>query len=107
MTLTCPELFERYEAVRQLSQQLLAAAKRGEWDQLIELEQARAPILEEIQQDDTIAWPLEHVLKKQEIIRAILAADGEIKTLIESRMVEVRETLGSLGVEKKLKKAYE
>jgi flagellar protein FliT len=107
MAYSCIELFARYEAVGQLSQQILAAAKRGEWDQLIELEQARAPILDEIEQVDTIAWPVEHVLKKEELIRAILAADEECKPLIESRMVQIRETLGSLGVEKKLRKAYE
>lgn len=107
MSLTCLELFERYEAVWQLSQQIAAAAKRGEWDQMIELEQARAPILDELEQGDTIAWPVEYVLKKEKIIRAILAADGEIKPLIESRMAQVRATLGSLGLEKKLRKAYE
>lgn len=106
-SVTSSYLLERYKAMWQLSQQMLASAKQGEWDRLVELEHARTVIVEKLKQEDTILWQAGNALKKLELIRAILAADAEIKVLTESGMEEIQESLGSLGIKKKLKKAYE
>ncbi len=100
------ELIARYETMWHLSQQMLTAAKQAEWERLVELEQTRAITIEELKREDKILWQTAEGTKKETLIRAIMAADAEVKTLTESWMEQIQETLGSMGTEKKLKKAY-
>ena len=104
--MTSSKLLERYDAMWRLSQHMLAAAQQAEWDRLVELEQARTAIVEELKREDKIMWQATEGTKKEVLIRAILVADAEVKLLTESRMGELQENLESMGTEKKLKKAY-
>lgn len=106
-SVTSSILLERYDAMWRLSQHMLTAAKQAEWDRLIELEQARTVIVEELKREDKILWQAAEGSQKEVLIRTILATDAEIKVLTESWMGELRGTLESIGTEKKLKKAYE
>ncbi|MHB1591893.1 MAG: flagellar protein FliT [Sulfuricella sp.] len=86
---------------------MLNAAQKGDWDALIESELKRNAWVERmrVQNESPIMNTVEQQ-KAGEIIRHILAADSEIKTLTEAWKGELQEILGSIGTEKKLSTAY-
>ena len=96
-----------YENLWLLTRQMLNAAQNGEWDALIEGELKRDAWVDcmRVKNVSSIMNTVEQQ-KTGEIIRHILAADGEIKTLTEAWMGELQKILGSIGIEKKLSKAY-
>lgn len=97
-----------YENLWLLTRQMLCAAQQGDWDALIECELKRNAWVERMMGQDVSS--ITNAVEQQktgEIIRNILAADGEIKTLTEAWKGELQEILGSIGTEKKLSKAYE
>ncbi len=97
-----------YEDLWLLTQQMLNAARNGDWDVLIEVEIKRNAMVERLMaQDEAAVTNTVEQQKTGEIIRKILAADSEIKTLTEAWQGELQEILGSIGTEKKLSKAYE
>jgi len=97
-----------YEDLWLLTRQMLNAARNGDWDGLAEDELKRNALVESIRVQNTLAdMNAVEQQKASEIIRQILAADGEIKTLAEAWMGELQELLGSIGTEKKLSKVYE
>lgn len=100
------ELLDRYEAMWRLTQDMLAAAKQANWDRLLELEQTRTAIVEQLKHEDKLQWQAAEASKKEALIHAILAADLETKLLTESWMGELNGVLGSRDTERKLKKAY-
>ncbi|OWW21299.1 flagellar protein FliT [Noviherbaspirillum denitrificans] len=104
--MTSLELLKRYEAMLQLSRQMLDAAKNAEWEKLVELEQVRSAVEEELKRNDTIRWQPAEAAKKAALIQSILDGDAEIKGLTESWMKELQGDIGSIGTEMKLKKAY-
>jgi len=102
------EVLERYAEMLHLSQQMLASARKSEWDHLIELELKRAVLSEYLMKHEAnCTWTTADQEKKGELIRSILEMDDEIKSLTQAWMGELQEILGSIGTEKKLHKAYE
>lgn len=97
-----------YQNLWLLTRQMLDVARNGDWDALIESELKRNALVERMmgQNESSIMNTVEQQ-KAGEIIRKILAADTEIKTLTEAWKGELQEILGSIGTEKKLNKAYE
>lgn len=97
-----------YEDLWLLTRQMLDAARKGDWGALIEGELKRSAWVERmrLQNESSITNTVEQQ-KAGEIIRNILAADSEIKLLTEAWKGELKEILGSIGIEKKLNKAYE
>ncbi len=97
-----------YQNLWLLTRKMLDAARNGDWDALIESELKRNALVERMmgQNEPSIMNTLEQQ-KSGEIMRNILAADTEIKTLAEAWKGELQEILGSIDIEKKLNKAYE
>ncbi|MHB0985919.1 MAG: flagellar protein FliT [Sulfuricella sp.] len=101
-------IFAAYENLWLLTRQMLDAAQNGDWDALIESELKRNALVERMMaKNESSVMNAVEQQKTGEIIRHILAADGEIKTLTEAWKGELQEILGSVGTEKKLHKAYE
>jgi flagellar protein FliT len=77
-------LLQYYEAIEQASEQMLAAARGGDWDQVIKLEGACAVLITRLKQAAA-----EHDLGREErllksrIMKRILVNDAEIRTLAE------------------------
>lgn len=97
-----------YENLWLLTRQMLDAAQNGDWDVLLEAELKRNAWVERMRLQNVSS--IKNTVEQQkagEIIRHILAADSEIKTLTEAWKGELQEILGSIGTEKKLSKAYE
>lgn len=105
--MTTKELLDRYEALCLLSAQMRDAARRAEWDTLIELELSRGPFLEVLQETDLLSWPPEQAHKKVELIKVTLDNDAETRAFAQARLQDLRATIGSIDTEKKLNKAYE
>lgn len=100
-------ILQTYKAVAQLSVQMLEAARNGQWDDLVTLEQKRDSVLTELRADATEA-AIPDVVADQvsELIKAILAADSETGSLALSWRGELHELLDSMGTERKLFQAY-
>jgi flagellar protein FliT len=77
-------LLQYYEAIEQASEQMLAAARGGDWDQVIKLEGACAVLIGRLKQAAS-----QHELGRDErqlksrIMKRILVNDAEIRTLAE------------------------
>lgn len=90
-----------YEVIWSVTQEMLEAARSGEWDDLVNLEKKRA---------DQVAQLMGNQHKvdahAKEVIQKILASDDEIKKLTESWLGNLQDTLASTKTEKKLLQAY-
>ena len=97
-----------YENLWLLTRQMLYAAQNGDWDALVEVELKRSAWVERMmaQSEPSMMSAVEQQ-KTGEIIRNVLAADGEIKMLTEAWKGELQEILSSIGTGKKLSKTYE
>lgn len=77
-------LLQFYEAIEQASEQMLQAARGGDWDQVIKLEGACAVLIGRLKQAaSTQELGREERLLKSRIMKRILVNDAEIRTLAE------------------------
>ena len=100
------KLLSDYGIMFQLSQRMLDAARQGEWERLVELEQERSMLVDALRVSDKCLWLDSDAKRKSGLIHTILVADAEIKSLVDLRMSELRHALGSADTERKLNKAY-
>ncbi len=77
-------LLQHYEAIEQASEQMLQAARSGDWDQVIKLEGACAVLISRLKRAaaEHDLGRDERVLKSR-IMKRILVNDAEIRTLAE------------------------
>ncbi|MDP2783164.1 MAG: flagellar protein FliT [Sulfurimicrobium sp.] len=100
-------ILQHYEAVAQLAGKMLEAARHGQWDELVELEQQRATALSELMADAAQgAIPDEVADQVARRIGAILETDAESASLAQAWRDELKSLLGSMGVERKISQAY-
>ncbi len=96
-----------YRAAWTLTQQMLEVAQAEEWDQLTVLEQSRAEVMDQLQQESLAAVDPQQGAEFAALIRNILATDRQIQALTQVWMGEINGVLNSVQVEKKLLKAYD
>ncbi len=101
------EVISLYETVATITDQMLAAARSGDWDQLVALESRCASHVEILRSGEPPV-PLSGVVraKKVQIIQKILADDREIRNLTQPWMAQLSQLINSTGTERKLSKAY-
>ncbi|HJV76552.1 MAG TPA: flagellar protein FliT [Noviherbaspirillum sp.] len=107
MNMTKKALLGRYEEMRYVSQTMLEAAKKGDWERLIKVEKTRSAIEEYLRREDQTQWAGKDAENKAALIRAILDADAQTSQLTRQRMSEMQNLLGNISAGKKMKKAYE
>ncbi|HSH71467.1 MAG TPA: flagellar protein FliT [Methylophilaceae bacterium] len=96
-----------YEAVAELTNQMLLAAKQQDWDKLAELELSCAQYVEKLKSvEDAVPLPSEARERKVASIKSILADDREIRNLVSPWMVKLNSMINSNQTEKKLTQAY-
>ena len=96
-----------YESVAQTSAQMLEAARRQDWDALIEAERyvsGTSATLKAAGGDDHLAPDARK--RKAEIIRTVLAYDAEIRRLVDPRMNELELLLSSAAKKHRVDNAY-
>jgi flagellar protein FliT len=87
---------------------MLEAARHGQWDELVLIEQHRSEVLSELMMDDAAQGKIPDVVADQvaRLITPVLEADAEIASLAREWQEELKGLLGSLGTERKISKAY-
>jgi flagellar protein FliT len=78
------QLLQYYEAIESASEQMLEAAREGDWDRVVKLEGACALLIEQLKQA-AASRQLGHEERqlKGRIMKRILGNDAEIRTLAE------------------------
>ena len=101
------DVISLYEDVSALTTQMLDAARRGDWDHLVELENRCASQVDRLREGEapvplTGAWRE----TKIRIIKQILDQDRQIRDIVEPWMAELAALINSTGTERKLSQAY-
>jgi flagellar protein FliT len=101
------ELLSIYENVAVITDQMLAAARAGDWDQLATLESHCAAQVEMLKAEERRPLLTDAVReRKVQIIQKILADDREIRNLTEPWMAQLSGLINSTGIERKLSNTY-
>lgn len=97
-----------YEAIGVVTDQMVAAARTGDWEQLTALESVCAGHIEHIRDGEAEPAPLSGAVRerKVKIIQKILADDREIRSIVEPWMAQLSLRINSTSVERKLSQAY-
>ncbi|MES2831574.1 MAG: flagellar protein FliT [Pseudomonadota bacterium] len=95
-----------YETVAEITDQMLAAARSGDWEQLAVLETDCARHVEILKTDPPKPLSGEIRVRKVQIINKILADDREIRNIAEPWMAKLAQMINSTGAERKLSQAY-
>jgi flagellar protein FliT len=90
---------ELYEEMTSLSARMVEAARRNDWDDLIELERSVGSLRLRIADDENNRLDRSERERKAALIQRILADDAEIRRHTEPWMEQVRQFLG--GARKK------
>jgi flagellar protein FliT len=98
---------EVYEAVSQLTDRMLAAARDGEWDTLSELERQCGALVAQLEAaGEAVPLAVDHRARKVQIIQKILADDRAIRDLVSPWMTELAARLNSTTNSRKLSATY-
>lgn len=101
------EVISLYEAVADITNQMLAAAREGDWEQLAVLESRCASHVATLKLDEP-RTPLTGVVRERKvrIIKQILAHDREIRSITEPWMEQLAALINSTRSELKLSQLY-
>ena len=101
------EVIALYETVAAISNQMLLAARSGDWDQVTVLESHCAAHVEHLKKDEApVKLTGESRLRKVQMIHDILANDREIRNIAEPWMAQLSQLINHSGAERKLSQAY-
>lgn len=91
---TGSQLLNYYEAIERASADMLEAARRGHWDQVVKLEGACAVLISQLKSAAS-HQPLaaEEAQLKSRIMQRILVNDAEIRTLAEPWLEDLDQML--------------
>lgn len=105
--LAMPSQIELYEEMTALSARMVEAARRNDWDSLIELERSVSELRLRLAEDEdnTRLERLERE-RKAALIQRILADDAEIRRHTEPWMEQVRQFLGGARKKRQVDQAY-
>lgn len=95
-----------YESVADITTQMLAAARTGDWEQLAELESRCSRQVEMLKGEEPIALQAVERERKVRIIKKILEDDRQIRDITEPWMAQLSAMINSAGTERKLANAY-
>lgn len=101
------DAMQTYEILERTSRRMLAAARDSEWHLMVHLELDCVKLIEELP-DDEVRQQLDDAQhrRRHEIICRILADDAEIRDLVAPWMMQAKQFLTSLALERKLKQSY-
>lgn len=89
-------LLQYYQAIEKASQDMLAAARNGNWDQVLKLEGACALLISQLKQTATgKALDSDEAQFKSRIMQRILVNDAEIRQLAEPWLDDLDDLLAA------------
>jgi len=106
--MTNQEILSIYEAMSLLMGQMLDAANKSDWDQLILLEKQCAAHVATLKQHDQTPAELEEAgrLRKIDLIKKLLNDDRQIRDLITPWMAHLSALMGNTRIQAQAFKAY-
>lgn len=105
--MTSQEVLAVYEAMVELTEQMVAAAASADWDRLVLLEQRCAAHVQQLRESEpALAMQGPSRQKKVEIIKKLLADDRKIRDLTMPWMAHLSALINSTGAERRLASAY-
>lgn len=101
------EVLAVYAAMADLTEQMVQAAQRSDWDQLVLLEQRCAAHVQILREQDT-GQPMRGAERERkiELIRQMLNADRQIRDLTMPWMAQLSKLINSTGTERRVVNAY-
>src|SRR5437868_712434 len=101
------EVMSLYETVAGITDEMVAAARKGDWERLVELEKRCASHVAQLKEGEPSA-PLAAAVRERKvrIIQKILADDKEIRTLTEPWMNQLSALINNTGTRRKLSQFY-
>jgi len=101
-------ILDIYGSISAKTGEMLEAARNGDWDRLVALEQDCRALIETLKRSDAGAGAgARFVQHKIAHIRKALADDAEIRKFTEPWMTRLETYLGSARREDRLRRAYE
>ncbi len=105
--MTNQQVLTVYAEMADLTERMLDAATRSEWEQLVELEQRCAAHVRTLQAEE----PQQPMVgaqreRKVELIRKMLTADRKIRDITMPWMAQLSAMINSTGAERRLANAY-
>jgi flagellar protein FliT len=89
-----PELMNYYEAIERASADMLAAARVGDWDEVVKLEGACVLLISQLKNAARhTSLDADTAKAKSRIMQRILVNDAEIRHLAEPWLQDLEETL--------------
>lgn len=99
----------RYEAMLQLSRQMVDAASANDWDRLLALEKSEAELRETLRseaQPDGAGLSADERERVGELIREIQTNHARVRDVVEPWLGSVRQLLGRQTRERSLRDSY-
>lgn len=101
------EVISLYESVARITKQMLAAARKGDWDQLAALESDCADHVHTLEASEApVVLTAEMRNRKVAVIKQILSDDREIRHITEPWMAQLSSLINSSSTERKLSMTY-
>ncbi|NJM33199.1 MAG: flagellar protein FliT [Limnobacter sp.] len=101
-------IMKYYAAIARQSEEMLNAARSGDWDSLCEAEARCAALIRELQHAKKASSPLDDQERKEHIsyLKRILADDAAIRSITEPRLLQLEEFLRASSNHQKLSNSY-
>jgi flagellar protein FliT len=105
--MTIQDVLSVYAAMADLTEQMVQAATRSDWDALVLLEQRCAAHVQTLRAQES-AQPMRGAdrERKIELIRQMLNADRQIRDLTMPWMAQLSKLINSTGTERRVVSAY-
>jgi len=105
--MTIQEVLSEYAAMADLTEQMVQAASRSDWDALVLLEQRCAAHVQALrEQPAQVAMSGAERERKIELIRQMLNADRQIRDLTMPWMAQLSKLINATGTERRIVNAY-
>lgn len=100
------EMMQAYRQLAELTGAMRAAAARGDWDDLVALEQRSSAQVAALQPHDGVPASAAERQLKADLIRQMLADDRAIRELTQPRLAQLERLLHNVNSERRLHQAY-
>lgn len=101
------EVLSLYESVADITDKMLAAARKRDWEEMVVLESRVASHVDQLRSGEApVPLTAEKRLRKVQIIQKILADDRQIRDITEPWMADLARLMNSNQTERKLTMAY-
>ena len=105
-TINSTETLAAYQSISNVTGDMAAAARAGDWDRLTILERRYGTLVAKLGAAQPAPLTNDMLRQKIELIHKILADDAEIRNYTEPWMRRIQGLLGNAGMERRVRQAY-